>query len=83
MEFIDKKKFTKTELYKNIQVFVVYKASLILKMTIYLIWETQIVLLNLKKVIILAKYLDFTDLFLKKLAKVVPKQIDINKYAIK
>ena len=36
-----------------------------------------------KKVIILAKYLDFADVFLKELANIFPKQIGVNEYIIK
>lgn len=36
----------------------------------------------MKKVIILTKYLDFINIFLKKLAKVLLKQTNINKYTI-
>ena len=45
-------------------------------MIIYLVQETQIVLLNIKKIHknILAKYLDFTDIFSKKLVVKLPKR---------
>ena len=36
-----------------------------------------------KKVTVLAKYLAFADVFLKKWANVLPKQIGVNEYAIK
>ena len=50
---------------------------------IHLVKKVQIVLLLAKKVTILAKYLDFANIFSIKLAKVLPKQTRINKYAIK
>ena len=52
-------------------------------MTIYLAWKAQIALLLFKKVIVLAKYIDFSEIFLKKLAKVLSKCIRIYKHAIK
>ena len=36
----------------------------------------------IKKVIVIAKYLDFANIFLKKLAAKLPKYLNINKYAI-
>ena len=58
-------------------------ASLTLNITIYLAQKTQIALLLAKKVIILAKHTDFANVFLKKLAKVLPERTGINKHAIK
>ena len=40
-------------------------------------------LLLAKKVTILAKYLDFANIFLEKLANIFLKQIEVNEYAIK
>lgn len=51
-------------------------------MTMYLARLPQISLLLMKKVIILTEYLYFADVFLKKLAKILPKQLGANKYAI-
>ena len=51
-------------------------------MTIYLAFEAQIALLVAENVIVLAKYLDFADLFLKKSAEMLPKRTGINKHAI-
>lgn len=48
--------------------FVVYMAHLKAKILIYLAWKAQITLLLTKKDIVLAKYLDFTDVFSKKSA---------------
>lgn len=48
----------------------------------YLAWKAQIILLLTKKLIILAKYLDYTNMFLKQSAIELPKQSDINQNAI-
>ena len=72
VELIDKKKFTKATLDKNVEVFVVHVAFLISKMLIHLAQEAQIALLIAKKITVTAEYTDFADVFLKKLAKVLP-----------
>lgn len=51
-------------------------------MSIHLAREPQIALLVAEKVTNLAKYLDYLDVFLKKLAAKLPKRSDINKYLI-
>ena len=53
-------------------------------MIIYAALKTQILLLNIKKVprSILAKYSNFTNIFLKKLVAKLLKYLRINKYAI-
>ena len=53
------------------------------KMTIYPARKAQVALLLTKKVTVLAKYLDFADVFLKKLAEILPEYTGINNYAIK
>ena len=58
-------------------------SSLGLKITIRLDWKAQIGLLLAKKVIGLAEYTNFADVFLKKYAEVLLKYAKINKYAIK
>ena len=68
---------------KNTKIFVVYIALLISKITIYQAWKAQIALFIIKKVIILAKYTDFANLFLKKFAKVLSKSTGINEYFTK
>ena len=60
------KKFAKMVFNKNFDVFVVYKALFILKRIMYLAQEAQIALLIIEEIIILVKYFDFADLFLKK-----------------
>ena len=52
-------------------------------MTIYPAWKAQIILLLVKKVTILAQYLDFANIFLRKLAKILPKQTVVNEHNIK
>ena len=56
---------------ENLEPFLVYVYSMKLKITIYPVIEVHIALLLAKKVTILAKYLDFADVFLKKLANVL------------
>ena len=51
-------------------------------MTIYLVRKAQITFFITKKVIVLVKYLDFAEVFSKKLAKMLLKCIAINKHAI-
>ena len=50
---------------------------------IYLAKKTQIVLLVSKKIWILTKYLDFSNIFLEKKALILPKATKINQHAIK
>lgn len=51
-------------------------------MSIHLVQKIQIALLLAKKVTIPNEYLDFTNVFSKKLAVELPKRSDINKYVI-
>lgn len=55
---------------KNVKVFIVYIIFLNLgsKILIHQVYKVQINLLIVKKVIILAKYLDYINIFSKKLA---------------
>ena len=68
---------------KDIKAFVVDVSSLRLTMTIHLARKVQINLLLAKKVIIPAKYSDFTNVFLEESANVFFKQTRANKYVIK
>ena len=63
------------KLNKNIKILVVHIISLILKLkiVIYLIRKSQIAFVFSKNIIILAKYLDFTNIFLEKLVVVLLK----------
>ena len=73
LELIDKKKFIKAALDEITKVFVVHVSfpSLRLRMTINLAKKTQIALLLAKKFTIPAKYSDFANVFLEKLANVL------------
>lgn len=62
--------------------FVIDVAHLKAKMLIHANQEAQIVLLEAKKVTIPAIYLDFTNLFSKKLAAELLERSDINKHSI-
>lgn len=62
--------FAEVILDENIERFVAYINSLRAKITIHSAKKTSITLLLVEKVIIPIKYSDFTDVFLKKLAKV-------------
>lgn len=81
MKIINKKKFPKVVLNENVKPFVIYVTFFIL-IIIYLFQEIQIALLLFDKVIILDKYLDYLDVFLKSSVKVLPKYIEISKSAI-
>ena len=67
---------------KNVEVFVIYSASLISKMTMHLAQKAQIALLLAKNVTVLAEYTDFANIFSEKSATVLPEWIGINKHAI-
>ena len=54
-----------------------------IEMTIYLAQKAQIALLLIKKITVLANYANFTKVFLKKLAKILLEQTNINEHAIK
>lgn len=56
---------------------------LVVKITIGLIKKVQISLLLVEKFSILAKYLDFADVFIEKWGKVLPRWIVANKDIIK
>lgn len=83
IELIHKKEFIKVVLDKDVKFFMVYKASFVSKISIHLAQKAQIVVLITKKVTNVAEYKDFTNMFLKKLAKLLPKLISNNKQAIK
>lgn len=64
------------------ELLVMHMAYLKAKMSIYSIQKVQIAMLLTEKIIILAKYLDFTHIFLKKSAAKLFKTSEINKHAI-
>ena len=80
---INKKKFAKVALDKNIEVFIVYIALFILKMTIYLACKAQMTLFISKEVTVLVEYTDFANIFSKTLAAMLSKRLGINKHIIK
>lgn len=84
MKLIGKKKLVKAVLNKNIQVFIVYIAFLIFKITIHLAWKAQITLLSIEKILeyILAKYANYINIFSKKLAAKLSKCFYITKHVI-
>ena len=83
IELIDKKEFAKVVLDKNIKAFVVHVSVLSLgsKMTIHSAWKAQIALLLAKKVTVPVKYADFSDVFLKKSAKMLLGCIGVIEHA--
>ena len=66
---------------ENIKRFIIYIIFLNLEL-IYLGQNTSIILFFHKKVTILAKYLHFIDILLKKLVLELLKYLSINKYTI-
>ena len=82
VELIDKKEFAKAALDENSETFVVYVASLSLVPGIHLDRKTQIASLLTKKVKILDKYSDFTNVFSGKKALVLPECTEFNEHAI-
>lgn len=83
-QIIYQKEFVTAALDLKKVAFVVNIAFLILswKISIYSIWEVQIVLLVAKKVTVLAKYSDFANIFSKKLAAKLSKRFEIIKHTI-
>lgn len=51
-------------------------------MTVYPAWKAQITLLVAKKVTVSTKYLDYTNVFSKKVAAELFKHLGINKHVI-
>lgn len=67
---------------KNIEVFVIYVTTLILKIIIHLVKELWIILLITKNVTVPGKYLNYFDIFSKNSVTKLIKQTKLNKYAI-
>lgn len=67
---------------KNIKTFIMH-VIFILIIVIYLARKTQIALLIIIKVKILAKYSDFANVSLQKKTLILPKITNLNQYAIK
>lgn len=66
----------------NKKTFMVYLIYFRAKILIYLACKTRIALLVAKKKFILAEYLDFSNIFIKKLIAKLSKHFNINKYEI-
>ena len=82
VELIDKKEFAKAALDKNFETFVIHIASLNLVPEIHPDREAQIASLLTEKVKIPDEYSDFTNVFSKEKALVLPERIELNKHAI-
>lgn len=69
---------------KNVKAFLIHVISFSLSlMLIHFAKKAQIILLITKKVKILAKYPDFSNIFLEKKALILLELIKFNKYTIK
>lgn len=79
VQIISKKKFAIVALDSSKEVFVMHIVYLGSKISIYLVFKAQIALLLFKKVIFLAKHLNYLDNFSKKLVAKLPKRFIINK----
>lgn len=82
VQLIVKKKFAQMVLDENDEAFIVQVATFMLKITIYPTQKTLILLLIIKKVILLDKYSNYANLFLKDSVVELLKQINLNKYSI-
>ena len=83
MEIIDKKKFTKTALDKNVEAFVIHVTSLNLNsMLIHSTKEAKIALLVAEEVKIPTKYSDFLDVFWKEKAWILLNATKLNQHTI-
>ena len=82
VKFIDQKEVAKMALNENIKAFIVHVSSLGLRNTIHQARKAQMALLLAKVVTVLAKYLDFADVFLKESSNILPKQIKVNEHVI-
>lgn len=82
MQIIGQKKFATIALILDKKVFIMYMTCLKAKMSIYLDWKAQIILLLAKNVSIPKEYANFLNVFLKKSAVVLFDCLNINKYII-
>ena len=83
VEIINKKEFVRAALDKNVEAFVVHVTSLSLNLIlIHPAKEAQIVSLIVKEVKIPTNYLNFSDIFSKERALVLPEITDLNQHAI-
>ena len=83
VEIIDKKESARAVLDENVEAFVVHVTSLSLNsMSIHPAKEAQIALLIAEEVKIPTNYSDFSDVFSKEKASVLPEISDLNQHAI-
>ena len=82
VKIIDKKEFAKTALDEHVKAFVMHVTSLS-TMAIHSAKKAQIALLIVKKFKIPTKYSNFSDIFLKEKALILPEVTKLNQYAIK
>ena len=82
IKLINKKKFAKTALDKNLETFVIHMAFVNLVPGVYPNKKAQIAYLLTEKVRILKKYSDFINVFSKKKALVLPEQTAFNQHTI-
>lgn len=75
--------FVKMALNANIKAFIAYSSKLVSMMIIYLAKKAWILLLLIVKLIILIKYLNFVNIIVKNSTKMLSKQTEVNKFAIK
>ena len=68
---------------ENVEAFVVHVSPLESKITIHLAREAQLALLLGEEVTVPIEYLDFANVFLEKLANILPEQTGANEHAIK
>ena len=82
MKIIHKKEFAKAVFDKHVEAFMVY-VTFLSTMAIHLVIKAQITLLVDKKMQILAKYSNFSNVFLKKKTLILLKATKSNQYTIK
>ena len=83
VEIIDKKKFARAAFDENVKAFIMHVTSFSLNlMSIHPAKKAQIALLIAEEVKIPNDYLDFSDVFSKEKALLLPEIIDLNQYAI-
>ena len=56
---------------ENFEAFIVYMALFISKIIIHLVCKALMALFIIEKIFVLAKYADFANIFLKKVAKIM------------
>lgn len=82
IESIDKKEFTAAVLNKEDKTFVIHISAFSMGLNVHLSRETQIALLDIKKISIFFKYADYTNVFSPDFAAELPEQTSINDHFI-